>query len=212
MSEGRSLGEAIRLRRLELSLSQEELGERIGPDVRQSDVSRLERGRILFPRLERLNQIADALELSLGALLIEAGWFSEEEASELDPQRSRLSRSSANILVADDEPVILDAIVSLLSDNGHGIVTAFDAGSLFETLGSMNPEIAIVDVALPGLELSALIQRVAGMVPPPTLVFMGTGMPPTEVEEPYLEKPIDSRQLAALVDSLEHVPPIGPRP
>ncbi|MEZ4665727.1 MAG: helix-turn-helix transcriptional regulator [Thermomicrobiales bacterium] len=83
MSESRSLGEAIRLRRLELGMSQEELAERIGPDVRQSDVSRLERGRILFPRHERLHQIASALGISVGALLVEAGWFSDEDSERI---------------------------------------------------------------------------------------------------------------------------------
>ena len=73
MAESRSLGEAIRQRRVELGMSQEELAERIGLDVRQSDVSRLERGKVLFPRHERLNQIADALGVSMGALLVEAG-------------------------------------------------------------------------------------------------------------------------------------------
>src|SRR5215204_5348688 len=105
MAESRSLGEAIRLRRLELGMSQEELAERIGPDVRQSDVSRLERGKILFPRLERLNQIAAALGMTIGALLTEAGWFTDEENAPLSATDSSTQYSPVPILVVDDEPI-----------------------------------------------------------------------------------------------------------
>ena len=74
MGEARSLGEAIRTRRQELGWSQEELAERIGDGVRQADVSRLERGRVVLPRRQRMERIAAALGLSLGELLARSGW------------------------------------------------------------------------------------------------------------------------------------------
>jgi transcriptional regulator with XRE-family HTH domain len=73
--EGRpTLGQAIRSRRLELDLTQEELAERIGDNVRQAEVSRLERDRVTLPRRRRLERIAAALDLPLGELLAKAGW------------------------------------------------------------------------------------------------------------------------------------------
>ncbi len=72
-----SLGEAIRTRRRELGWSQEELAERIsgeGEVCRQSDVSRLERGKVGLPRRARLDRIAAALGLSVGELLAKSGW------------------------------------------------------------------------------------------------------------------------------------------
>jgi transcriptional regulator with XRE-family HTH domain len=69
-----SLGQIIRERRMDLGLTQEELAERIGVTVRQSDVSRLERNKIGLPHRGRLEQIAAALELSLGELLVASGW------------------------------------------------------------------------------------------------------------------------------------------
>src|SRR4051794_41082580 len=125
MAESRSLGDAIRLRRLELGMSQEELAERIGLDVRQSDVSRLERGKILFPRMERLNQIAAALGLSIGALLIEAGWFTDEEGAQVANSSVAESGIDAPIVVADDELISLEAIADLLGDHGYNAVTAY---------------------------------------------------------------------------------------
>ena len=202
MAESRSLGEAIRLRRLELGMSQEELAERIGPDVRQSDVSRLERGKILFPRLERLNQIAAALGMSIGALLIEAGWFTDEESLQVASADRHESGPTVPILVADDEPISLGAIVALLSDYGYTAATAYDLPSLLEVLQESTPEIVIVDIALPGLRPEMLIEHVATIRPTPILVFMGSGLPDLEVDGPYLEKPIDSRQLFAFVGTV----------
>jgi transcriptional regulator with XRE-family HTH domain len=71
-----TLGTAIRLRRQEIGLTQEQLAERIGDGVRQSDVSRLERDRIQLPRPSRFRAIAAALDLEPGELLHRSGWES----------------------------------------------------------------------------------------------------------------------------------------
>ena len=74
----RTLGDAIRTRRQELGWSQEELAKRIADHgdeaFRQSDVSRLERGKVTLPRRERLVHVAAVLGLSLGELLARSGW------------------------------------------------------------------------------------------------------------------------------------------
>jgi transcriptional regulator with XRE-family HTH domain len=73
-----TLGEAIRARRRELGWSQEELAHRMidHGDVtfRQSDVSRLERGKVDLPHRDRLEHMATVLGLSLGELLARSGW------------------------------------------------------------------------------------------------------------------------------------------
>ena len=77
MSERSTLGVVIRRRRLELGWTQEELAERISADgeyVRQSEISRIENGKIDLPRRERLARIATVLDLPLGELLSRSGW------------------------------------------------------------------------------------------------------------------------------------------
>lgn len=73
-----TLGAAIRARRQELGWSQEELAERVAEHgdqtFRQSDVSRLERGKVGLPRRERLEHLAATLDLPLGDLLARSGW------------------------------------------------------------------------------------------------------------------------------------------
>jgi transcriptional regulator with XRE-family HTH domain len=84
-----TLGQTIRRRRLELNLTQEELADRIGGGVRQSEVSRLERDRITLPRRERLERIAAAIEMPIGELLKCSGWtgeWSDRQAAVVEPQ------------------------------------------------------------------------------------------------------------------------------
>jgi transcriptional regulator with XRE-family HTH domain len=70
-----SLGTFIRERRQDLGLTQEELADRIGGSVRQAEISRLEGNRIALPRRDRLEAIANALDVSLGELLVRSGWM-----------------------------------------------------------------------------------------------------------------------------------------
>lgn len=79
-----TLGQLIRERRLELNLTQEQLAERVGDGVRQSEISRLERNRITLPRRHRMEDLAAALDIPLGVLLARSGWAGAE-AIEDDP-------------------------------------------------------------------------------------------------------------------------------
>lgn len=78
-----TLGKFIQRRRAELGLTQEQLAEKIGPGVRQAEISRLEHDRITLPRRQRLEQIAVALDVPLGTLLARSGWAGAEDEFEL---------------------------------------------------------------------------------------------------------------------------------
>lgn len=74
----KSLGTFIRERRQDLGLTQEQLAERVGDGVRQSEISRLEHDGIALPRRGRLERIAAALEVTVGDLMVTTGWMDEE--------------------------------------------------------------------------------------------------------------------------------------
>ena len=80
-----TLGAVIKARRHQLGWSQEELAARVAAHgdgaFRQTDVSRLERGKVGLPRRERLGYIAAALGFTMGELLMRAGWIDDEIAS-----------------------------------------------------------------------------------------------------------------------------------
>jgi transcriptional regulator with XRE-family HTH domain len=63
-----------------MGLTQEELAARIGDQVRQAEISRLENDRVLLPRRERMERIAEVLQVPLGELLARSGWAGAEES------------------------------------------------------------------------------------------------------------------------------------
>lgn len=73
-----TLGAVIRERRRDLGMSQEVLARRVSElttsNMRQSDISRLERSGAALPRQQRLEGWAQALEVPLGDLLACSGW------------------------------------------------------------------------------------------------------------------------------------------
>lgn len=101
-----TLGEAIRQRRMAMGLTQEELAERVGENVRQSDISRLERDYVGLPRRARLEALARALDLSLGELLLRSGWITA--GSDLQDQETISSAfgpvPGADARAAEPEP------------------------------------------------------------------------------------------------------------
>jgi len=80
-----TLGKFVQRRRQELGLTQEQLAERIGEGIRQADVSRLENDHIVLPRRERLERLAEALDVPLGELLVRSGWAEADRALEAQP-------------------------------------------------------------------------------------------------------------------------------
>jgi transcriptional regulator with XRE-family HTH domain len=84
---------------MELGWSQEELAERISTDdeyVRQSEISRIESGRVVLPRRRRLELLAAALNLPLGELLANSGWAGADRAFDHQPIMRQRHRSAAD--------------------------------------------------------------------------------------------------------------------
>lgn len=62
-----------------------------------------------------------------------------------------ITASEHLILVIDDEQVVLDAAARLLSAEGFEVVTALDAEKGLELAESAAPDLAVVDLKLPGM-------------------------------------------------------------
>lgn len=83
---------------------QEQLGRRVGEGVRLSKISRLEKGIVTLPHLDRLIALARALEVSLGELLLHTGMIEAYH---------RAQRDSLASPTTWDDPVVQDAIGDL---------------------------------------------------------------------------------------------------
>jgi transcriptional regulator with XRE-family HTH domain len=70
-------GRAVRRRRRELDLSQEELADRA--ELHRTYISSIERGR-MNPSLENVEKLAKALDISISALLVKYGVETPEQS------------------------------------------------------------------------------------------------------------------------------------
>ena len=55
------------------------------------------------------------------------------------------------ILIVDDEEIIADTLALIFSSNGYDVRTAYSAEQALETLEQWLPDMAIIDVVLPGM-------------------------------------------------------------
>ncbi|MBA3275143.1 MAG: helix-turn-helix transcriptional regulator [Chloroflexia bacterium] len=100
-----TLGQFIRANRLAMGLTQEALATKVGDNVRQSDISRIEKDGVDFPRRERLDAIAVALGVTLGDLLISTGWLEIEHAQMIEQIKDN----------QEPDPDVLDDAMAVLS-------------------------------------------------------------------------------------------------
>lgn len=69
------------------------------------------------------------------------------------------------VLVIDDEQVVLDASARLLSAEGYDVLTALDAENGLELAESTKPDLAVVDLKLPGMSGLDFMDRALSSIP-----------------------------------------------
>ena len=122
-----TLGTFIRQRRQDLGLTQEQLAEAIGDHVNQSDISRLERDRITLPRRERLEQLAAALDVSLGDLLARTGWLKAGDSMDQVLDREATAQPASSIPPAPLAPDDVQALAHVIETTRDRVANAQDS-------------------------------------------------------------------------------------
>lgn len=115
------------------------------------------------------------------------------------------ARSSAIILVVDDDPEIRDVVRWLLEDEGWTVETASDGRDALERATRARPALIVLDMGLPilsGEEVAIRLQSVYAD-PPPIIVVSADGRAGEKAARigaaSYLHKPFDVDALARLV-------------
>ena len=113
----------------------------------------------------------------------------------------------AAILVVDDEPAILDALVALLREEGHAVLAAGDGAAALEVLGGGVPDLVITDTMMPGLDGPGLVRRMRGRPELRDIPVLMTSAVPRPVSDglgavAFLPKPFDLDALLAAVATL----------
>lgn len=134
-----TLGKFIRRRREELGLTQEALAELVGDGVRQAEISRLENDRIVLPRRQRLEQIADALDVPIGVLLARSGWVGAEE---IESQPDGLIGLELELSAATTGPSLSGEYVE---GTGTAVASRTATAFLLSVLDGVEDGVAVID-------------------------------------------------------------------
>ncbi len=118
------------------------------------------------------------------------------------------------VLVADDDPDIVEVMALLLERDGYRVLKAYDGDEALRVIDAERPDLALLDVRMPGADGYTVCQRVKAN-PETTFIpvvlitnVRGLNSKVTGVEagaDDYLNKPFNEVELSARVRSLLRV-------
>jgi CheY-like chemotaxis protein len=115
------------------------------------------------------------------------------------------------ILIVDDNPSNLKLLRVLLSGEGYDVRTALGAAEALLSLATLTPALILMDIQMPGmdgLELTRKIKADPALAKIPVVALTAYAMSGDEARakeagcDAYVTKPIDTRALPALIQTL----------
>ena len=111
------------------------------------------------------------------------------------------------ILVADDDPNVLEPLEIALRRAGYTVIPATNGRRAWELFKEEHPDFAVLDVTMPGLDGLEVARRIARSGPPRVPVIMLTGRDRVDDKvsaledgaDDYVVKPITHRELVARI-------------
>ena len=123
----------------------------------------------------------------------------------------------SSVLVVDDERALVGMIASLLGEDGHEVVTAYDGETALRRHAEESPDLVILDRKLPRLSGDEVCRRIRASSPTPILMLTGERGPDERAKlldlgaDDYLEKPFSPRELRSRVRALlRRASPVAP--
>ena len=140
-----------------------------------------------------------------------SGWLQEWDPAaaavgrrKIDPMRRARQASAVgrHVLVADDEPAIVEMIRDILEDSGFRVVTAANGSEALRLVEEAEPEVVLLDMNMPVLDGEGFIAALRERGIPTPIVVMTAGSSARRWAaqlgaDAYLSKPFE---LASLVD------------
>jgi two-component system alkaline phosphatase synthesis response regulator PhoP len=115
---------------------------------------------------------------------------------------------SATILVVDDEPPILDLIVSYLRADGFQVYTALDGPTALAQARAVRPDLIVLDVMLPGMDGLEVCRRIQQEFDVYVLMLTARSEEIDKIvglsvgADDYLTKPFSPRELVVRVKAI----------
>jgi DNA-binding NtrC family response regulator len=114
---------------------------------------------------------------------------------------------SPRLLIVDDETRILSILSKLFEEGGYDVVTSSDPEAAVATAAEVHPHVALVDLAMPGIDGIELLSRLKADNPRLQVVIMTAyGSISSAVEAmrrgafDYITKPFDNDELQLVID------------
>ncbi|SFB85403.1 Response regulator receiver domain-containing protein [Marinospirillum celere] len=117
----------------------------------------------------------------------------------------------ARVLVVDDEPNIVLSLEFLMQQAGFEVTTAEDGEKALELVSSINPDILLLDISLPGISGFEVLENLRGQDAFKRLPIIMLTAHGREVEkekglalgaDDYVTKPFSTQQLVEKVTKL----------
>jgi len=117
-----------------------------------------------------------------------------------------LNAPAARILVIDDEPVVVDMLVTCLREEGYRVVGAETSDEGLKLAILSRPELVLLDIALPGMNGIELLKRIRSTNPTTRVIMVTGNTDPVLAREAlelgalaYVDKPFDFTYLKRVV-------------
>ncbi|HEX2765293.1 MAG TPA: response regulator transcription factor [Candidatus Limnocylindria bacterium] len=116
-----------------------------------------------------------------------------------------MSPERLRILVIDDEPAMVGAVAALVGSAGHRVVAAYDGDEALRAYDAQQPDLVILDLAMPGLDGLAVCTEIRRRGSTPIIVLSGEGEEAAKVEaldagaDDYVTKPFGKDELLARI-------------
>jgi two-component system phosphate regulon response regulator PhoB len=112
------------------------------------------------------------------------------------------------ILVVDDDPAMVGAITALVGTEGHQVITAYDGLTAVKRFREEQPDIVLLDLAMPGPDGFSVAGLIRAEGPTPIIVVSGEIGEPAKVRalsigaDDYLTKPFGKAELLARIGAV----------
>jgi CheY-like chemotaxis protein/anti-sigma regulatory factor (Ser/Thr protein kinase) len=115
------------------------------------------------------------------------------------------------ILIVEDNADARDALAELLSSEGHTVEVAKIGPQALEVAGTFRPDVALIDIGLPGMDGYEVARRLRALGGPPMhlVALTGYGQPADRQRtreagfEIHLVKPVDPENLGRILAGLD---------
>ena len=121
---------------------------------------------------------------------------------------AKVQEKAAHILVVDDDDRIRALLKRYLTENGYRTSVAKDGAEARDLMGSVDFDLLILDVMMPGLTGFDLTERIRAASNVPILLLTARGLPEDRIEglergaDDYLSKPFEPRELLLRINAL----------